>query len=113
MPFYTPMPFCGYTFSDVEYEFSTDGEKWLQYDRKRHALLLTVLKEGDMPTKSFNSCLKSGLAPPKSIEKIECFRVIPHGFDERRIFEDILEENGIRIEEDQSNDDDDGDAIDD
>ena len=100
------MPFCGYTYSDVEYEFSTDGVKWLQYDRVRHALILTVLKAEDMPAKSFNSCFKSSLAP-KNIEKIECFRVIPHGFDERQIFEDILEENGIRIEDDPSNDEDD------
>lgn len=111
------MPFCGYTFADVSYSLETEGSRWIKHNVKEHTFGITIQTEDDQPKRSFSSCLKSTLATANlkkaALQKCECFRVVPFGYDEKQIFDDILEENGVIIDEDEDEDNDDDDGKDD
>ena len=94
LPLYSPKPFCGYTFLNVEYKLTdANGEKWqeswLTYTATGHQI---VIKLDENLTASHKVCLVSAI-PKANISQTQCFQVQPIGYTPPDLAKDYVEKS--------------------
>ena len=84
-PTYSPFPFCGYTFLDVEYSIVNDSrlqEPWTApwLTQEGNSMTIDIRNEDEAPQRRFEACMVAQIKSA-GIKKVECVKIVPYGQD--------------------------------